>query len=146
MSKKAVVIFLFSFRLVAAVLSIATTVSYFNFLHGTQDSIGLAPTVSWQEALLSSSLVAASIPCLRHFLWAFMSRGLKTMYVFGSGRRGRKLTLSFAAGMASRQRAIQERGQYISDPSTNLQHPGATSRLAAKRRHQEFCRVYDQTG
>lgn len=40
----------------------------------------MAPVVAWQETLLGFSLISASFPCLRSFLWAFMSRGLMTMY------------------------------------------------------------------
>ncbi|KAK3679101.1 hypothetical protein LTR37_021447 [Vermiconidia calcicola] len=81
-SKKLVVMFAFAVRLAPAALSIAGTVSYLKFLHGTEDSIGIAPTVAWQEAILFSSLISASIPCLRPFLLAFMSRAIKAMYVF----------------------------------------------------------------
>ncbi|QIW95586.1 hypothetical protein AMS68_001104 [Peltaster fructicola] len=79
-SKKRVVAFVFAFRLVVAAFAICTAVSYFTFLNGAQDNIGLSATVAWQEVLLGTSLVSASIPSLRSFLWAFMSRGMGTMY------------------------------------------------------------------
>ena len=79
-SKKRVVVFVFSFRLVVAAFSIATTSTYFNFLNGSKPSIGAASTIAWQEVLLGFSLITASIPCLRSFLWAFMSTGLMTVY------------------------------------------------------------------
>jgi hypothetical protein len=81
-SSKRVVVFVFSFRLVVAAFSLATMSVYFRFLHsGTaRDSIGLVPTVISIEAMLCASLITASIPSLRSFLWAFMSRGVFTMY------------------------------------------------------------------
>lgn len=79
-SKKRVVAFVFAFRLVVAGFAIAAAVSYFNFLRGDRDNIGLSATVAWQEVLLGVSLISASIPSLRSFLWAFMSRSMLTMY------------------------------------------------------------------
>lgn len=79
-SKKRVVAFVFAFRLVVAGFAVATAVNYFYFLDGTDDNIGLASTVAWQEVLLATSLISASIPSLRSFLWAFMSREMWHMY------------------------------------------------------------------
>ena len=79
-SKKRIIVFVFSFRLIVAALSIATTVTYFQYLRGSRLNIGAAQTIVWQEVLLCFSLVSASIPCLRTFLWAFMSTGLVTVY------------------------------------------------------------------
>lgn len=79
-SKKRIVIFVYMFRLIVIAFSIATTVSYFNFLHGGGNSISISPVVAWQEVHLGFSLISASFPCLRTFLWAFMSRGVLTMY------------------------------------------------------------------
>jgi hypothetical protein len=74
-SKKCIVIFVYAFRLLVIACSIATTSSYFDFLRNGQDNIGIAPVVVWQEVSLGFSLLSASFPCLRSFLWAFMSRG-----------------------------------------------------------------------
>ena len=82
-SKKRIVIFVFSFRLLVAAFSIATTFTYFKYLKGADLSIGMASTIVWQEVLLCTSLISASIPCLRSFLWAFMSTGLMTVYSNG---------------------------------------------------------------
>ena len=79
-SKKRVVVFVYSFRLLLAAFSIVTTKLYIGYLHGSDDVIGLAPLVAWQEMILGFSLISASIPCLRNFLWAFMSTGLMTIY------------------------------------------------------------------
>ncbi|KAI5370327.1 hypothetical protein Slin15195_G012050 [Septoria linicola] len=79
-SKKRIVIFVYMFRLIVIGFSIATTASYFNFLNDGNDSIDIAPVIAWQEVSLGFSLISASFPCLRSFLWAFMSRGLMTMY------------------------------------------------------------------
>jgi hypothetical protein len=81
-SSKRVVVFVFSFRLVVAAFSLATMSTYFRFLHSgtSRDSIGLVPTVISIEAMLCASLITASIPSLRSFMWAFMSRGVFTMY------------------------------------------------------------------
>lgn len=79
-SKKRIVIFVYMFRLIVIAFSIVTTVSYFNFLRSDENSIAISPVVAWQEVLLGFSLISASFPCLRTFLWAFMSRGLMTMY------------------------------------------------------------------
>ena len=79
-SKKRVVVFVYTFRLVVAAFSIATVSTYFSYLHDSKLSIGAGPTIAWQEVLLGTSLVSASIPCLRSFLWAFMSTGLMTVY------------------------------------------------------------------
>lgn len=79
-SKKRIVIFVYCFRLVDVGFGIATTVSYFNFLKFGRDNIDVVPVVVWELVALSFSLISASFPCLRTFLWAFMSRGLMTMY------------------------------------------------------------------
>ncbi|PPJ53915.1 hypothetical protein CBER1_04636 [Cercospora berteroae] len=80
-SKKRIVIFVYMFRLIVIGFSIATTSTYFDFLKTTSnDPIDIAPTIAWQEVSLGFSLISASFPCLRSFLWAFMSRGLMTMY------------------------------------------------------------------
>lgn len=74
-SKKRIVIFVYMFRLIIIAFTIATTFSYFNFLDNGRDSIGIAPVIAWQEVLLGFSLISSSFPCLRTFIWAFMSRG-----------------------------------------------------------------------
>jgi hypothetical protein len=81
-SKRRVVAFVFGFRLIVAASSIATMSTYFKFLHsGTaRDSIGMAPMVVSSEVMLCTSLITASIPSLKSFLWAFMSRGVFSMY------------------------------------------------------------------
>lgn len=79
-SKKRIVIFVYSFRLIDIGFGIATTVSYFNFLRDGRDNIDVVPVVVWEMVTLTFSLISASFPCLRTFLWAFMSRGLMTMY------------------------------------------------------------------
>lgn len=79
-SKKRIVIFVYCFRLIDLGFGIATTVSYFNFLRDGRDNIDIVPVVVWELVMLSFSLISASFPCLRTFLWAFMSRGLQTMY------------------------------------------------------------------
>ena len=79
-SKKRIVVFVFSFRLLVAAFSIGTTVTYFKYLNGSDLNIGVTSTIVWQEVLLCVSLISASIPCLRTFLWAFMSTGLMTIY------------------------------------------------------------------
>jgi len=79
-SKKRIVVFVYCFRLVDVGFGIATTVSYFNFLKFGRDNIDVVPVVVWELVALTFSLISASFPCLRTFLWAFMSRGLMTMY------------------------------------------------------------------
>lgn len=79
-SKKRIVIFVYCFRLIDIGFGIATTVSYFNFLRDGRDNIDVVPVVVWELVSLTFSLISASFPCLRTFLWAFMSRGLMTMY------------------------------------------------------------------
>lgn len=79
-SKKRIVIFVYAFRLLVIGISVAVTTTYFNFLNNGDDDIDIAPVVAWEEVLLAFSLISASFPCLRSFLWAFMSRGLMTMY------------------------------------------------------------------
>ncbi|KAK4508257.1 hypothetical protein PRZ48_001995 [Zasmidium cellare] len=79
-SKKRIVFFVYSFRLIVIAFTIATTYSYIHFLTTGRTNIDIAPVVAWQETLLAFSLISASFPCLRSFLWAFMSRGLMTMY------------------------------------------------------------------
>ena len=89
-SSKRVVVLVFGFRLVVAASSLVTMSIYFRFLHsGTaRDSIGLVPTVISIEAMLCASLISASIPNLRSFLWAFMSRGVLTMYGVDTSQGG----------------------------------------------------------
>ncbi|KAK1068624.1 hypothetical protein LTR74_005495 [Friedmanniomyces endolithicus] len=79
-TQKRVVALAFAFRLAVAAFSIATTVTYLQFLHGGTDSVGLAPTVAWMEVMLCASLLTASVPSLRSFLSAFLTRGTLTMY------------------------------------------------------------------
>ena len=90
-SKKIIVVFVYSFRLVVAAFSIAMLASYLQYLDVGRESIGLAPTIAWQEVLMGFSLISASIPCLRTFVWAFYSReaggrqfGINTSISFGS--------------------------------------------------------------
>ncbi|KAK3723475.1 hypothetical protein LTR37_001727 [Vermiconidia calcicola] len=89
-SKKGVVVFVYSFRLIVAALSVASSATYLKYLKRSQaTSIDAAPTVAWQEVLLGFSLISASIPCLRSFLWAFKSTGLMTVYGnYGTGSYG----------------------------------------------------------
>ncbi|KAK0292108.1 hypothetical protein LTR91_000102 [Friedmanniomyces endolithicus] len=79
-TQKRVVALAFAFRLAVAAFSIATTVTYLQFLRGGTDSVGLAPTVAWMEVTLCTSLLTASVPSLRSFLSAFLTRGTFTMY------------------------------------------------------------------
>ncbi len=123
-SKKRVVVFLFSFRLIVAAFSIATMATYFKFLSGSKASVGAAPTVAWQEVLLGFSLISASIPCLRSFLWAFMSTGLMTAYgntIIG-GSQGGSMHLN-SNGRSQNQSVIrlQSRDRGNAQPSRTLQ-------------------------
>ncbi|KJX99137.1 hypothetical protein TI39_contig372g00002 [Zymoseptoria brevis] len=79
-SKKRIVVLVYIFRLIVLGFSVAVTVTYFQFLRGGRNSIGIVNAVVWEEVLLAFSIISASFPCLRTFLWAFMSRGLMTMY------------------------------------------------------------------
>jgi hypothetical protein len=76
-SKKRIVVFVYMFRLIVLAFSVATTVVYFDFLRSGRNNIGIVSAVVWEEVLLSFSIISASFPCLRTFLWAFMSRGEK---------------------------------------------------------------------
>lgn len=73
---------MFSHSAFVARSSIATTAAYLSFLHnpGARDSIGLSLTVVWIEVTICISLITASIPSLKSFLWAFMSRGMFTIH------------------------------------------------------------------
>lgn len=75
-SKKRIVIFVYAFRLLVIAVSVAVTTTYFNFLQNGSDNIDITPVVAWEEVLLAFSLISASFPCLRSFLWAFMSRSM----------------------------------------------------------------------
>ena len=113
-SKKRIVVFVFSFRLLVIGVSIGTTVTYFKYLSGSNLNIGVASTVVWQEVLLCVSLISASIPCLRTFLWAFMSTGLMTAY--GNS------TLNYSDGPVShtsRQQQSVMRSQIRDEPQAN---------------------------
>lgn len=81
-SRKSIVVFIFSFRILVAASSLATLVAYRDFFTETNAriSIGIARTVAWQEILLCFSLLTASIPCLKAFLDAFRSTGLMTVH------------------------------------------------------------------
>lgn len=90
-SKKRLIVFVFSFRLALIVFSIMVMVKYFDFLRGSRSEVDLVQTVAWQEIQIGFSLISASIPCIRTFLWAFMSMGLTTTYgshYSASGSRG----------------------------------------------------------
>lgn len=80
-SKKGIIIFVFSFRLFVAVFSIASIYAYSKFFTTyARISIGIARTAALQEVLLATSLMTASIPCMRSFLDAFTSTGLMTVH------------------------------------------------------------------
>ncbi|KAK5173808.1 uncharacterized protein LTR77_002489 [Saxophila tyrrhenica] len=106
-SKKMIVVFVFSFRLLVATFSIISTVTYLKYIHHQGDATAIAPTVAWQEVLLGFSLVSASIPCLRSFLWAFMSTGLMTNYGTKAGLSG----------------VLREEGSPLSSPTANPTAP-----------------------
>lgn len=72
---------IFGFRLLVAALSIAAVVAYREFFTDSSSiSIGIARIVACQEVLLGSSLMTASIPCLKTFLDACTSTGLMTVH------------------------------------------------------------------
>jgi hypothetical protein len=73
-SKKRIVVFVYSFRVLVAALSVVGIILYIDFIRGGASSIGLVPVVVLEEVLLCMSLLTASIPCLKPFVWAFMSR------------------------------------------------------------------------
>ncbi|EMF16495.1 uncharacterized protein SEPMUDRAFT_145730 [Sphaerulina musiva SO2202] len=125
-SKKRIVIFVYMFRLIVIAFSIATTVSYFNFLHGGGNSISISPVVAWQEVHLGFSLISASFPCLRTFLWAFMSRGVLTMYgnttVSHSESRSQGASLQLRS-MTKSQTEQQQQQQPPPPPPLNSDRP-----------------------
>ncbi|KAK4551638.1 hypothetical protein LTR86_011012 [Recurvomyces mirabilis] len=95
-AEKRIAVLAFSFRLIVAALSIAAMESYFHFLRGMHDSIGLAPAVAWQESVLAISFITASLPGMQSFLRSFMSRGLQTTYgntSSATSRRNRSIRL-----------------------------------------------------
>lgn len=104
-SKKRIVIFVYCFRLIDIGFGIATTVSYFNFLRDGRNNIDIVPVVVWEVVTLTFSLISASFPCLRTFLWAFMSRGLMTMYGNTTSVSGSDLR----SGNRDRQQSVQLR-------------------------------------
>lgn len=123
-SKKRIVIFVFSFRLIVAAFSIATTFAYFDYLNGSGLSINAVGMIVWQEVLLGSSLISASIPCLRSFLWAFMSTGLMTVYGGTSSGNG-----SYGAGTQRTPNASAVRSQNRDEIRSQLQPRVFQSRL-----------------
>ncbi|KAF7186246.1 hypothetical protein HII31_12321 [Pseudocercospora fuligena] len=131
-SKKRIVIFVYSFRLIVIAFSIATTASYFNFLKDGRNSIDISPVIAWQEVLLAFSLISASFPCLRSFLWAFMSRGLMTMY--GN-------TTASASDPRSHMGSMQLRSMNKSHVSRNESEAGLTTgegRLRLRPERSEY--------
>ena len=119
-SKKRVVVFVFSFRLISAAFSIATMATYFNFLNGGRTSIGAGPTIAWQEVLLGFSLISASIPCLRSFLWAFMSTGLMTMYGNETTAGSKSGSMHLNSHRSQNQSAIMSQNRDNAQPSRSL--------------------------
>jgi hypothetical protein len=73
-SKKRIVVFVYSFRVLVAALSVIGIILYIGFIRSGASNIGLVPVVVLEEVLLCMSLLTASIPCLKPFVWAFMSR------------------------------------------------------------------------
>ncbi len=108
---KRVVALAFAFRLAVAAFSIATTVTYLQFLRGGIDSVGLAPTVAWMEVTLCTSLLTASVPSLRSFLSAFLTRGTLTMYGVD--------TVPATSRSGSIPMRSLERSGHATSPSTN---------------------------
>jgi len=80
MSKKLIVVFVYIFRVFVAAFAIGTVVEYSLAIRSGETSIALVPVAILQETLLCLSLLTASIPCLKPFVWAFMSRNLGQMY------------------------------------------------------------------
>lgn len=74
MSKKLIVVFVYIFRVFVAAFAIGTVVEYSLAIRSGETSIALVPVAILQEILLCMSLLTASIPCLKPFVWAFMSR------------------------------------------------------------------------
>ncbi|KAK1059879.1 hypothetical protein LTR74_012295 [Friedmanniomyces endolithicus] len=110
-TQKRVVALAFAFRLAVAAFSIATTVTYLQFLRGGTDSVGLAPTVAWMEVTLCTSLLTASVPSLRSFLSAFLTRGTLTMYGVD--------TVPATSRSGSIPMRSLERSGHATSPSTN---------------------------
>ena len=129
-SKKRIVVFVFSFRLIVAAFSIATMATYFQYTNGSKASIGAGATVAWQEVLLGFSLMSASIPCLKNFLFAFMSTGLMTAY--GTNN----VTLSNSQGASNYHRSMhRSHNQSMMDSQT---HDEPQSRSVASRLRPEW--------
>ena len=125
-SKKSIIVFIFSFRLIVAAFSLATLVAYSKFFSEyTRISIGIARTVAWQEFLLCFSLMTASIPCLRTFLDAFTSTGLMTVH-------GRNIISCRPPGYGTSSQTQQSKSQ---NPTAKPTSPKPRLRPALGHRH-----------
>lgn len=96
-------------------------VTYFDFLHGSRSEINLVHTVVWQEISVGFSLISASIPCMRVFLWAFASMGLQTSY----GSQG----MTSGSYGASQHTRSQPYGVHVSAGSQKI---GDSAKAAAR--------------
>lgn len=132
-SKKRLVIFVFSFRLLVAGFSIAVLVPYINFLQGSQSELDLVHTIVWQEILLGFSLMSASIPCIRAFLWAFMSMGLQ-----GVGGLQNNAGGSYGESSHLRSYTARNGGNALASPQSIanvVSAPGKSSQLRSDRQN-----------
>lgn len=112
-SRKAQIIVAFSFRLAVAALSITTATTYFDYIHNSTSRAQLAWTVAFEEILVASSLVTASIPCIRGLLLAFESEGLRI--------RGESLQTPIGSRDGSRQLRSQHSRDNRTWTSTHTQ-------------------------
>lgn len=161
LSKKRQVVFVFSFRLAVAAFSIVYMVSYVSYLNGHGNTQGIAVSVAWQEILLGFSLLSASIPCLRSFLWAFQSNQLQT--TLGGSTNEETSTPKSSPGpwqnqmslrpsnlarmqqpsRASEPRLRPDKTEYKCDVQTQNRHPSKTTTSASKSTERPSTESFD---
>ncbi|KAH9826560.1 hypothetical protein Tdes44962_MAKER00524 [Teratosphaeria destructans] len=76
LSKKLTVLMAFAFRLINGLLLVAYLISYTSFKHHGNANIGIVESQTWLEALVSFTLMSATIPVLKSFMGRFKTADL----------------------------------------------------------------------
>ncbi|KAF2764012.1 hypothetical protein EJ03DRAFT_42942 [Teratosphaeria nubilosa] len=76
LSKKLTILMAFAFRLINGLLLVAYLISYTSFKHQAKANIGIAESQTWLEALVSFTLMSATIPVLKSFIGRFKTADL----------------------------------------------------------------------
>lgn len=72
-------------------LFIAYIVSYSHYLHNPRTSIGIVEPLAWQQALLCSALISATMPVFKGFIRRFTTQDLVRIHQSEGGSGSQRL-------------------------------------------------------